>query len=145
MTTFNVPCTLTKHHFVARVFENKKEMYAYYIYFSKTFKAKKTLRKMNFGAIVMPYERYKFVGKKRVAVKSKDIGEILFYKDRMGAGIVAHEMGHAAMFWDRHIKGNAAACYGTTISSAEERMLMCLYHLVRNFTNKCHRLGLYPE
>jgi hypothetical protein len=31
--------------------------------------------------------------------KSDNIGEIIFYRDFLGAGVVSHEMTHAALYW----------------------------------------------
>ncbi len=139
---------MTKHYYKVRVFDTKREMYAYYmLYISKReqvpkFKGfKGWSKKLNFEAIVMPYERYRFIGRKKI--QANDIGEVLFYRKQIGAGIAAHEFGHASIWWDRLVKKNKRAIYGERVCAAEERMLHCLYHLVRNFTNKCYKLGIY--
>lgn len=148
MTSFNINCIETKHYFKARVFDTKKEMYAYYmLYISKREQTPKFKgftgwsKKLNFEAIVMPYEKYRFIGRKKI--QDNSIGEVLFYKGRLGAGIVAHEMGHCAMWHDRLVRKNKRAIYGEQVSAAEERMLHCLYHLVRNFTRQCYKRGIY--
>lgn len=69
------------------------------------------------------------------------IGHVLFYRQRLGAGIVAHEMGHVMLRWAEtwlkipakdlyHGRGGAA---GRTAHRNEERVLHVLGDLVAQF------------
>jgi len=144
MVTMNIPCGDRKrHHFVCRVFDTKKQMYEYYSKYAKSASIKLDT-KLDFNAICMPYYKIKKVGGKNVY--AKDIGEVLFHKKRIGAGIVAHEFGHAAMWHERHVNKNSQALFGSAtrgIGDREERMLLILYRLVRNFTIQAYKKGVY--
>lgn len=149
MITIKAKCEVTKHHFICRVFNTKKEMYAYYIAYITNSKYderygnfKRLSSQLNFSAICMPYEKLNFKKGKKPK-RADDMGEILFYKGRLGTGIIAHEMGHAAMWWARLIDKNTNAEFGPEIGNKEEKMLTVLYHLARNFTNRAYKLGVF--
>lgn len=96
--------------------------------------------------------------------KSRKLGqfcEINFYRNAIGSGVVAHEMGHAAFdyaarrkipieqiqqgnlkdwdsLWDGKPKRPIAA------AGYEERLVYALGEMVRQFTQKCYDLKIYP-
>lgn len=143
MVIVKAKCGISPHHFLCRIFDTKKEMYDYYTSYIK--KASIVMDpKLDFSAICMPYVKKRYADGKWI--QAKDLGEILFYKDNIGAGIVSHELGHAAFWWSRHIKRNKNAVFGCAdkkIRKREEDMLTCMLHLVRTFTNKCYKIGVY--
>jgi hypothetical protein len=136
------------------VFDTKKEMYAFYDEYAKH-RVKDELSmelskkggfnghrvENNYAAMCIPYVMLK--RNNLDGPIGNDIGIVIFYKGRLGAGIVAHEMGHAALHYDREVNGNKNAEYGNNIGEKEEDMLHALFHLVRNFTRKCYKLGIY--
>ena len=92
--------------------------------------------------MVLPCERIRFEDGK--AVLGNEIGTAIFYREKLGAGLIAHEMGHCAFWYDRLINGNTNAEYGPEVGEAEERVLDLLYDFTRNFINKCYKTGIYP-
>lgn len=126
-----------KHHFVVRVFDTKAEMWAYFERYRK--QNHLDYQKPDFGAIVMPYEvRNSITGE-----LADDIGEILFYKGLVGAGVVAHEMGHAALWVERLLNGNKTATFGESNNDDEERFLYLLSNLTKNVVKKFYKISVY--
>lgn len=137
MTKFIVRRYRSPYFFTVRVFGSKAKMYAYFQKRGKSIGLKPKDAHLNFEAICMCYERL------RAAKRMPDIGEVLFYRDRLGAGIVAHEMLHAAMHYDRLVSRNETATFTANIGKEEERLAHCLTDLVRQFTVKAYKSGLY--
>ena len=128
-----------KAYFNVLVFEKKQEMWDWYADYRFNHGQPADY---NFGAIVIPYEivRTGIDGKEE---RKNDIGTVLFHKGLVGGGVVAHEMGHCAMWYDRLINENKNAEYGPEIGDAEERMLYALADLTRAVTDKFWQLGVY--
>lgn len=155
MVKFNIKAT-SGYYFKCRVFDTKTEMYEYYVKYKVTSECGKATgandwdafsfegfdEKLDFAAIVLPYERLKIVTETEFH-RAKDIGEALFYRNRLGAGLVAHECLHMAMWHDRLIEGNEEAVFSNNIGEAEERLAYCLTELVRQFTVACHKRKIY--
>lgn len=102
-----------------------------------------------FDAIVLPYVFDKSIWKKvfkgtpKEHKRRTDIGVMLFYKDRIGAGLVAHEFGHAA-FWHNRLKlKDECLNLGKGNCYLEEACLYDLAAMVKKFTRKCYEIGLY--
>lgn len=95
----------------------------------------------NYEAICCCYERIRVKDEKRMP----DIGQIFFHKERLGAGIVAHEMLHAALHHERLIDKNEHAVLTSNIGEAEERVARTLTHMVRKFTNEAYGRGIYKS
>jgi hypothetical protein len=155
MVKFNVKAD-SGYYFKCRVFETKAEMYEYYVKYKITSECGKVTgandwdtfnfdgfdEKLDFAAIVLPYERLKVVSKTELH-RMKDIGEALFWRDRLGAGLVAHECLHMAMWHERLIEGNEDAVFSNAIGEAEERLAYCLTEFVRKFTIACYKRKIY--
>lgn len=127
------------YFFAVRVFDTKAEMFAHFRKRGKVIGLKRKDGHLNFEAICMCYERIRAKDDKRMP----DIGEVLFYRERLGAGIVAHEMLHAAMHYERLVTRNTSATFTEYIGKEEERLAHCLTDLVRAFTVKAYKLGIY--
>jgi hypothetical protein len=82
-----------RFYFIVRVFKSKSAMRAYHDAMPLPEKVKPTEK---FEAVTCPF------------IPDKDtesyLGEILFYRPMTGAGIVSHEMEHAALHWGRVTK-----------------------------------------
>lgn len=94
-----------------------------------------------FGAICKTYEIVRF-GKGGKEIRKPEIGTILFAKTQLGAGTIAHEIGHAAFHYDRLINGNIKAEYGEDIGEAEERVLYLLAEMVSDCVNKMYKFEI---
>lgn len=155
MVKFNVKAG-SGYYFKCCVFDTKAAMYEYYVKHigaresgkaagvddGDTFNFDGFDEKLDFAAIVMPYERLKFISETEFQ-RANDIGEALFYRKRLGAGLVAHECLHMAMWHERLIEGNEEAVFSNNIGEAEERLAYCLTEFVRKFTLACYKHGLY--
>lgn len=131
---FKITTDAGKNFFWAYVFDTKEEMQAWY-------RNRRLLEDAgDFRAMVMPYEAVRFQDGQEV--RRDDIGTAIFWRGGLGAGTVAHEMGHCAIWYDRLVNGNRLAEYGESIGDAEERMLYLLYDFVRCFVDKCYKLKL---
>jgi len=126
--------------FRVMVFETKPDMWAWYGEDCK--KSGKEQVSHKFAAMCLPHEIVRTWADGREE-RSPDIGTIIFAKPQLGAGTIAHEMGHAAIWYDRLINGNTRAEYGEQIGETEERMLYLLYHLVRKTVDEMHKLNLF--
>lgn len=82
--------------------------------------------------------------------KRKTLGEIIFYKARLGTEIITHEASHAAIRWierkklmivdrrgDEYTPGEA--------SKSEERFCLALGWMASQIASKCYDLGLYDK
>lgn len=117
------------YFFKVLIFKDKEDMY---IWFTKN----NGQGDLDFAGIVMPYEA--ILKEERM----KDIGTVLLCKDRLGSGLIAHEMGHCAFWYDRLINGNTKAEYGEEIGESEERVLYLLSSFVKDLVNKIYSLKL---
>jgi hypothetical protein len=82
------------------------------------------VRKMNFHAIAQHWQ----VIPRR---SPENIGQILFYAGYIGAGVVTHEMSHAAVYYAKHVKLDIARIYNS--KRIDERFARMLGELVRQF------------
>lgn len=121
-----------EHFFWCYIFKTKKDMYNWYSDYNRK-RGKSHEGELNFEAIVMPYE--KISSDKRCP----DIGICLFYQGRLGTGLIAHEMGHCSLWYDRLINGNTNAEYGDNNGEREERLLYILYDFSSDFVNKLYK------
>jgi len=145
-----------KRYFKIIIFESRKDMYAFYLEYARQsdwkdirgshgvkfgLSAKCTYdSKPKFDSTVMPYY---WIRKKNLPGQRNDIGVIVFFKNRLGAGLVSHEFGHAAFHHNR-IKINFKNLnLGKGNCVLEEACLYDLAAMVRKFTNKCYQLGVY--
>jgi len=155
MVKFNIKAA-SGYYFKCRVFDTKTEMYEYYVKYKVTSERGKAAgvndwdafdfegfdERLDFAAIVLPYERLMVVSETEFN-RAKDIGEALFYRSRLGAGSVAHECLHMAMWHERLIEGNEEAVFSNSIGEAEERLAYCLTEFVRKFTIACYKRKIY--
>lgn len=125
-------------YFWCYVFDTKAEMYSWYV----RYRIEVNKCELNFKALVMPYERVR-VMEDGSELRHGNIGTCLFYKDALGAGLVAHEMLHCALWHDRLINGNSGAVYGEAIGECEERLAYLLTDFTACFVRKAYKVGLY--
>lgn len=114
------------------MFETKQEVWKYYS------KQPQSNGFEKFGAICQNYE----IINTRTGARKAEIGEILFAKQQIGAGTIAHEIGHAAFHYDRLINGNTKAEYGEDIGEDEDRVLYLLAEMVADCVNKMYKLEI---
>lgn len=71
-----------------------------------------------------------------------EVGLILLCRERLGAGYVAHELGHAAIGWARRVRLRPAHVFGSGVGThryetrSNERFCEAMEHLHRQFWNK---------
>lgn len=139
-------------HFWAYVFDTKQEMYDWYRKYIiqregdgskdwETHRFKGFSNECNFEAMCLPFEWVK-ISEDGTETRAHNIGNVIFYKGRLGAGIVAHEMGHCAMWYERLINGNKQARFGADVGEREERLLYLLHDFVKGFYQKAYKLKL---
>jgi hypothetical protein len=149
---FRVYPTLQKrgrHYFNVIVFETKNDMYDWFALYKKRRgdeggDPSKLHGDREFLAMHLGYEKIRFHpdGSEE---RHMDIGTIIFFRKALGSGLIAHEMNHAALHWDRVVNGNTGACYGENngdLNGAEERMNYGLYYLVKDCVNKLYEKKL---
>ena len=129
---FRIRPVAKRFYFKVLIFDTKAEMREWWRQYDRQFLAGK-YDGSGFGAMTIPYEliRGEEIG--------SEIGTVIFSKEQVGSGTVAHEMGHAAMWYDRLVNGNTNAEYGESIGEAEERMLYVLAELVSQTVNKMYK------
>ena len=132
MTHFRLRPHGTSKHITVRVFDTKDKMYAYHRGFAS--RTGKDLGKLNYIGLFMGYEREKQVGEGRK--RMDDIGTVLLVRGYMWPWVVNHELGHAALHFERIAYGNKRACMGLGIGKVEERMLHTLSSLLEGFYDK---------
>lgn len=91
-----------------------------------------------FGAMVCPYT---IENSETKAIK-KCIGDVFFYKGNIGAGLMAHEMLHCALWHDR-IVNKSDGSYGLECNDKEERLAYTLTELVAKLNKRLWKSGYY--
>lgn len=123
------------YYFICKVFNTKTEMYAYYDARCRRWGHENAGH--DFAAMVSPYE------KRRGNELSKEIGEAIFCKERLGFGLTCHELLHCSLWHERLIEKNTNATFGEDCGEVEERLAYTLTEYGRQFNDKCHKYGLY--
>ena len=123
------------HYFICKIFESKELMGAYYLQRCKDWG--NNPEPLEFGAMVSPFE------KRLGEVLNPEIGEAIFYKGKLGSGLISHEMLHCALWHERLVEGNTNATFGTDCGEVEERLCHTLTEFVGQFVNKCYELNLF--
>lgn len=126
------------HFFICKIFESKEQMYAYYLERCKEWQ--QTPEPLEFGAMVSPYEVLKHPA---TMGRWEEIGECIFYKGKLGSGLISHEMLHCSLWHERLVEGNENATFGTDCGEVEERLCYTLTQFVGQFVDKCYELNLF--
>lgn len=121
-------------YFWVYIFDSEIDMYKYYERYQNQQGCE--VRPFDFEAICMPYERFFVNSDGSYGCRHDNIGVLLFHKDGLRPEIIAHEMGHAAMWHERIIEGNTNARFGKDNGPIEERYLYTLYHFIKSFYRK---------
>ena len=137
MIKFKVKPKADRYYFNVLVFDTKQEMWSYCT--DLDVREGKNVDFEPFGAMCRTYEIVK-IGADLSEKRKSDIGTILFSKAQLGAGTIAHEIGHASFHYDRLINGNENAEYGDNIGEGEERVLYLLAEMVSDCINKMYKL-----
>ena len=133
------------YHFWAYVFDDREEMYAWYLDYIKNRGTEVAQglfsTECNFEGMCLPFESFR-ISEDGTETRGYNIGNVIFHKGRLGAGIVAHEMGHCAMWYERLIHGNETAHFGRRTGDKEERYLYLLHDFVKVFYQKAYKMKL---
>lgn len=90
----------------------------------------------------------------KLARKDGQFAELNFCLDRLGVGVVSHEMTHATFCWAERIRLPIQEIKDHSLSKTsgilaqdgpEERFCYALGEMVRQFTKKCYDLKLYKD
>ena len=148
---FKVKPSNDSHYFWCFVFDSKPEMYKWYL---KEAEAAKTQfvniltgkpsqydLSLQFEGMCLPFELFRVL-EDGTEEKGDNIGNVIFHRSRLGAGLVAHEMGHCAMWYERIVNGNPGAVFGPECGNVEERFLYILHDLVKMFYQKAYKMKL---
>lgn len=131
-------------YFWVYVFDEKRQMFDWYLKYAEQREKESGVafdRSLTFDAVNMPFERWQVVNGELNRMHD-NIGIILFSKKHINPGIVAHEMGHAAMWYERLINENENAEFGADNNSTEERYLYLIHDFVNAFYKKASKLNL---
>ena len=140
------------YYFWAFVFDGKDEMYSWYLDYVRkrvsigtedwiTREKKLYSEDCNFAGMCLPFEWTK-IEEDGTETRGHNIGNVIFHKERLGAGIVAHEMGHCAMWYERLIHNNKTAQFGRETGDKEERFLYLLHDFVKMFYQKAYKMKI---
>lgn len=134
------------YYFNCYVFDSVDSVGGMYRFYSRLYKRVygkegREGNERNFRAVVLPMEKYFFDGGDQVL--QKHIGTCLFWRGNLGAGLIAHEMLHCAMWYDRLINKNKLAEYGDEVGEREERLAYLLMDFTAEFVKKSIRLKLW--
>ena len=86
----------------------------------------------DFVAMFQAFKTYDFKPKKRGKLKNH-MGNLLFYADKTGSGVVAHECGHAALYWYSEKNPHKKEWKVIENIYKEEELLYTLGYLVAQF------------
>lgn len=79
---------------------------------------------------------------KNLKRKEFKLGEIVLYKKKLGAGVVAHEVLHACIWYDRVVNKNTNATYGMVVNPKEERLCYIMTALIRDIYKNLYKLNI---
>lgn len=136
MIKFKIKPRCGRFYFNVLVFDTKQAMWDHCTFLD--IKEGKSVEFEPFGAICRTYEIVK-IANDGGEIRKSEIGTILFAKQQLGAGTIAHEIGHASFHYDRLINGNSLAEYGENIGESEERVLYLLAEMVSDCINKMYK------
>lgn len=127
------PESISSQYYTVYIFDKKSRMYDYYEKFnliipSNNKREGRQHDELNFLAITNSWRSYK--GNQEL----RDIGQVLFYSSKLGAGIVAHEMSHAALYWFNKIVTDPQNIFDN--ANYDERFAWALGNLVNQFWDK---------
>lgn len=115
------------------VFAKKRDMIDYY----NTLRAPFSLK--GFEAVTMESEIK--VLKKKKWCKTGIVGQVIFCRQELGTGTVAHEMFHAVMFYGRKRKWRFRVNNdGYKWLKSNERIAWCVGYMTREFWRKYYKL-----
>lgn len=122
-------------YFMVRVLDTRPKMYAH---------ARKAWERMYDTPMVKDFEAICFFHARYTTEEELHAcaGEVLFYKGMVRAYMVAHEMLHCAMFYDK-LKFNKRGIYKGIAGKDEERLCETLDGLVRQFHENIHKRGVF--
>lgn len=83
----------------------------------------------DFDAITLPWERYEVHGNKSSKIE-RDIGQVVFFRQRTGTGCISHEMTHAALHYFKLKNGEGA---DFSDHKREELLALTIGDLTRQF------------
>lgn len=128
-----------KYYFRVLVFNSKRGMHDWYKENEVDFGYRNEAG--NFAGMVLPYEWIK-VDADGNEERFGEIGTVLLWKNRLGAGLLAHEMLHCALWYERLINQNKPACFGEHIGEEEERLAYLLTDFTRLLVKKLYEKRL---
>lgn len=92
------------------------------------------------AASCWPCESYRVTPQNK-ARKQGLFAELTFYRERLGVGVISHEMTHAAVLWARR----RGLIDDVSENPAEERFASAVGEMCRQFTQRCYELGLFAR
>jgi hypothetical protein len=143
LATFRVYPAGRYFYAIVNIWPNKKAMYTH-----------RQLQR-DHEASCTGQEAYLYSGRK----KERKVGlfaELNFHRRFLGAGCVSHEMTHAALSWGGRVRLPLASIvddnpfratgHGGVLAQdgAEERLCRAQGEMVRQFTERCYKLRIYP-
>jgi len=131
MITFRLKMKRTKHFFTVTVFDTKKEMLNDYV--------TKYDEHIKFEACVKPC----FFQCESSLEIGKDIGSVYFYRGNLKAGLLAHEMLHCALWYDRIVNLNHRNTYIELDS--EEQLAYVLMELTDKVVTLLDKYDAFPD
>lgn len=139
MANFTIKPPKQKYFFRVLVFSTKKKMHQWYKVNEVDFGYRNEAG--NFAGMVLPYEWIK-VDKDGNEERFAEIGTVLLWKNRLGSGVIAHEMLHCALWYERLINGNKQATFGEHIGDEEERLAYLLTDFTRILIKQLYALKI---
>lgn len=112
------------YYFTVLVFAAKSDMVEAVNASGHPVRRPRTIKSGGYDAITLPWIQTTARGKRVL----RDLGNIVFYRQRTGTGCVSHEMTHAAAHYLR-IKGHKAVKEGDT----EEALALAVGNLTKQF------------
>jgi hypothetical protein len=131
--SFRVYPEKDRHYFyIAYVFRDKATMYRHFEVSNIETEWKKGVNKTNgnFDAVTQSWHGWDYSGKRGRPRLSRNLGQILFYVDGVGAGVVSHEMSHATLHFFERKRVSSAKLYDHKL---QERFCWIQGHLVAQF------------
>jgi hypothetical protein len=125
-------------YYTVFVFPSKRAMYTYFReqrgILDRVDGTDRCNGECNFQALATGWTVCNYGPDKTETINERDIGQILCHQGRIGAGLISHEMTHAALFWAAREKLNPKRVVCGEGNRAEhERFCTVQGNLVRQF------------
>ena len=132
--TYNPYKPSFKHYYEVHIFDRCENLWTYG--YSRT---KDERNKAGYGALTIPLWRERLDRSNNAWIVAPKVGDVLFYRERLGTSVITHESVHAATSFLRILKKLKLS---DQIDNDEELLAYCVGSIASQIVNKLYELKI---